>query len=54
MDQRVTIRDIARELGLSTATVSYVLHGKTGRVSDETVRRVQALPEERQYVPAWR
>ena len=52
MDQRVTIRDIARELGLSTATVSNVLHGKTGRVSDETVRRVQALLEERQYVPS--
>ena len=52
MDQRVTIRDIARELGLSTATVSNVLHGKTGKVSDETVRRVQALLEERQYVPS--
>lgn len=50
--QRVRIRDIAEELGLSTATVSNVIHGKTGRVSDETVRRVQALLEERQYVPS--
>ena len=48
----VRIRDIAEELGLSTATVSNVLHGKTGRVSDETVRRVQALLEERQYIPS--
>lgn len=52
MEQRVRIRDIADELGLSTATVSNVIHGKTSRVSDETVRRVQALLEQRQYVPS--
>ena len=28
-DKRVRISDIAEELGLSTATVSNVLHGKT-------------------------
>ena len=50
--QRVRIRDIAEELGLSTATVSNVIHGKTGKVSDETVRRVTALLEERQYIPS--
>ena len=32
-----------RELGLSTATISNVIHGKTKKVSDETVERVQAL-----------
>lgn len=52
MAQRVRISDIAAELGLSTATVSNVIHGKTGKVSDETVRRVQALLEERQYIPS--
>lgn len=51
-NQRVTIRDIAEELGLSTATVSNVIHGKTGKISDETVKRVQALLEERQYIPS--
>ena len=50
--RRVRICDIAEELGLSTATVSNVLHGKTGKISDETVRRVQALLEERQYIPS--
>ena len=50
--ERVTIRDIAEELGLSTATVSNVIHGKTGKVSDETTKRVQALLEERQYIPS--
>lgn len=28
--QRVRIRDIAEELGLSTATVSNVIHGRPG------------------------
>lgn len=51
-EKRVRISDIAEELGLSTATVSNVLHGKTKKISDETVRRVQALLEERQYVPS--
>lgn len=50
--QRVTIRDIAEELGLSTATVSNVIHGKTKKISDETVKRVQELLEERQYIPS--
>lgn len=51
-ERRVRISDIAEELGLSTATVSNVLHGKTKKISDETVRRVQALLEERQYIPS--
>lgn len=50
--RRVRIRDIAEELGLSTATVSNVLHGKTNKISEETIRRVQALLEERQYIPS--
>lgn len=51
-EQRVRICDIADELGLSTATVSNVIHGKTKKISDETVKRVQALLEERQYIPS--
>lgn len=51
-EQRVRISDIAEELGLSTATVSNVIHGKTKKISDETVKRVQALLEERQYIPS--
>lgn len=49
---RVRIRDIVDELGLSTATVSNVLHGKTKKISDETVKQVQALLEERKYIPS--
>ena len=52
MEERVRIVDIAEELGLSTATVSNVIHGKTKKISDETVKRVQELLEKRQYVPS--
>lgn len=52
MEQRVRICDIAEELGLSTATVSNVIHGKTNKVSDETTQRVMALLEQRQYIPS--
>lgn len=53
MDQkRIRIVDIAEELGLSTATVSNVIHGKTKKISDETVRRVQELLEKREYIPS--
>lgn len=50
-ESRVRICDIAEELGLSTATVSNVIHGKTKKISDETVKRVWALIEEREYIP---
>ena len=49
--QRVRIRDIADELGVSTATVSNVIHGKTAKISDRTVQRVQEQLERREYVP---
>lgn len=51
-DQRVRISDIAQELGLSTATVSNVIHGKTKKISEETQKRVMALLEEKQYIPS--
>lgn len=52
MAERVRICDIAEELGLSTATVSNVIHGKTNKVSAETAERVTALLEEREYIPS--
>ena len=45
----VTIREIAERAGVSTATVSNVLHGKTKRVSAATVERVRKLIEEMGY-----
>lgn len=49
---RVRISDIAEELGVSTATVSNVIHGKTKKISDETVKRVQELLEKKAYIPS--
>ena len=46
----VTIREIAERAGVSTATVSNVLHGKSRRVSAETLERVQQLIDEMGYV----
>lgn len=48
---RVRIVDIAEALGLSTATVSNVIHGKTNKISDETVKRVQQELERTGYIP---
>lgn len=49
--ERIRISDIADRLGVSTATVSNVIHGKTKKISDETVKRVQELIEESGYIP---
>lgn len=51
-EKRVRIVDIAEELGVSTTTVSNVIHGKTKKISDETVKRVQELLEKRGYIPS--
>ena len=48
---RVRIVDVADALGLSTATVSNVIHGKTEKISDETVKRVQQELERSGYIP---
>lgn len=48
---KVRIIDIAEELGVSTATVSNVIHGKTKKISVQTVKRVQEKLEERGYIP---
>lgn len=47
----ITIKEIADMLEISTTTVSNVIHGKTGEVSQRTVERVQKLLEKYDYVP---
>ncbi len=49
-DQAVTIRDVAREAGVSVATVSRVLNG-SGPVREETRQRVWTVAEALRYVP---
>ncbi len=47
---RITIEDVAKRAGLSTATVSRVMN-QTGPVSKESVRRVQLAVSELHYKP---
>ena len=49
-DSKITIDDIARELGISKTTVSRAISGK-GRVGDETRSRVLQYIEEHNYKP---
>lgn len=53
VSQSVTSTTIAQRLGLSRATVSYVINGqaKERKISEETVRRVLEMAEELRYVP---
>ncbi|EGL40673.1 transcriptional regulator, LacI family [Megasphaera lornae] len=48
-----TIKDIAREAGVSIATVSIVLNGKGGarKISTETQARIHAIAQKLHYVP---
>lgn len=47
----VTIKDIAQVVGVSPTTVSNVINGKSGRVSADTVARINTAIEELGYVP---
>ncbi len=47
----ITIKEMADMLGLSTTTVSNVIHGKTKEVSEATVERVRRVLQEYDYVP---
>jgi DNA-binding LacI/PurR family transcriptional regulator len=48
--RRVSIKDVAREAGVSVTTVSHALNGK-GRLNPDTRRRVQAVAERLGYRP---
>ena len=50
MDKNVTIIQIAKECGVSIATVSRVING-TVPVSEETRRRVQAVIDKYHFSP---
>ena len=48
---KVTLKEIAREAGLSVSTVSLVLNNRPCRVSDENRRRIKAIAAAKRYVP---
>lgn len=49
--KQMRIRDIAEALGVSTATVSNVIHNKTAKISAATIERVQKALDEFGYTP---
>ncbi len=52
MRKKTSLKDIATQLGVSTALVSYVLNDKyPDRIHPETARKIRALAAELQYQP---
>lgn len=52
MSKRVSMKNIAQELGVSVALVSYVLNGKfTNRINVETADRIRDLAHKYNYTP---
>ena len=47
----VTLKDIAEKAGVSSMTVSRVMNGKTGAVSQATSERIRKIAQEMGYVP---
>lgn len=46
-----TIKDIAKIVGVSCTTVSNVIHGKPGRVSADTIKKINQAIKDLGYVP---
>lgn len=52
MRKKIALKDIAKQLNVSTALVSYVLNDKfTDRIHPDTAKRIKKLAEELQYQP---
>lgn len=53
MKKKVSIKDIAKQLGISISTVSFVVNGKAKekRISDELTKKVLQLVDELDYKP---
>ena len=49
--RRVTIKDIAKAVGVTPAVVSYVMNGKEHKVSAETVSKIKNAMKEMNYIP---
>lgn len=47
----VTIKEIAKALGVSTATVSNVIHGRLHKMAPDTAEKVRRMLSEHGYVP---
>ena len=48
---KITIKDIAKEANVSTATVSKILNNKDQRISSQTRKRVLEIAKNKNYIP---
>ncbi len=48
---KVTLKDIAREVGLSPTAVSLVLNDRPCKISDESRRRIKEVARKKRYIP---
>lgn len=54
MDKKITIRDVAREAGVSIATVSYVLNNRFDqKISANTRKKVLQIANLLQFTPSY-
>lgn len=51
MAAKVTLKEIAQEVGLSPSAVSLVLNDRPCRISDENRRRIKEVAAQKRYVP---
>ena len=47
----ITIKEMSKMLGLSTATISNVINGKDNQVSEATIKKVREVLEYYDYIP---
>lgn len=53
MEKKVTVKDVAREAGVSVATVSYIMNNRTDqKISDETRKKVLQIANLLNYRPS--
>lgn len=50
--KKLTINEIAEQAGVSKTTVSFYLNGKTNKMSEETMQRIQQIIDETGYEPS--
>ena len=52
MEKRISLKDIAQKVGVSTALVSYVLNNqKEGRIGKEVAEKIRATAKKLNYRP---
>ena len=51
MAAKVTLKDIAREVGLSPTAVSLVLNDRPCKISEESRRRIKEVARRKRYIP---